>query len=200
MSLSILPVGFALILFIFRDYSENFQWQILLAQKVNASLAEYIYGPAVIKIFNHGSRFFQTFSNAVKENVNFSIGWWRQIAYWAQGPLGGGKKLSFVTISSGSFPKTTIPLWWSGQPSVWRGTPENHAWPGRLQQKCTKKEDKKSAPLGAVIGDIAGSIWVSKLWKEDGVSLDDWQMFFHRWSRNVDCCRKSNDGKRTIFF
>ncbi|WP_276696088.1 hypothetical protein [Blautia hydrogenotrophica] len=42
--------------------------------------------------------------------MNFSIGWWRQIAYWSQGSLGGGKKLSFVTISSGSFPKTTIPL------------------------------------------------------------------------------------------
>lgn len=85
LSLAILPLGFLLILVTFHNYDENFQKQIHLSKKVNASLVEYVNGLEVIKIFNHGSRSFEKFSDAVEENARFSIEWWNRITYWAAG-------------------------------------------------------------------------------------------------------------------
>lgn len=85
LSLAILPAGILLIMFAFKDYDKNFQTQISLAKKVNAALIEYMNGLEVIKIFNHGSRSFQKFSDTVEENASFSINWWKQITYWTAG-------------------------------------------------------------------------------------------------------------------
>lgn len=85
LSLAILPAGILLIMFAFKDYDRNFQTQISLAKKVNAALIEYMNGLEVIKIFNHGSRSFQKFSDTVEENASFSINWWKQITYWTAG-------------------------------------------------------------------------------------------------------------------
>lgn len=82
LALAILPLGCIFILFSFRDYDKNFQTQISLSKKVNSSLIEYINGLEVIKIFNHGSRSFQKFSDTVEENANFSVNWMYQISFW----------------------------------------------------------------------------------------------------------------------
>ena len=59
------------------------------------------------------------------------------------------------------------------------GNARESRWPGRLQQKCTKKEDKKSVLLGAVIGDIAGSRFEFRNYKKKtGYHLMTGKCFF----------------------
>ncbi|WP_329887445.1 ABC transporter ATP-binding protein [Pseudoramibacter faecis] len=57
------------------EYTINYKKSVLLGQKMNSALVEYIGGIEVIKAFNQGTSSYKKYSDAVRDNAQFYYDW-----------------------------------------------------------------------------------------------------------------------------
>lgn len=76
--LSLLPfiVGMSVMKSVMNEeYIKSYKESVLLGQKMNSALVEYIGGIEVIKAFNQGTSSYQKYSDAVSDNAQFYYDW-----------------------------------------------------------------------------------------------------------------------------
>ncbi|CAC9937044.1 MAG: ABC transporter ATP-binding protein [Intestinibacter bartlettii] len=58
-----------------KEYTKSYKESVLLGQKMNNALVEYIGGIEVIKAFNQGTSSYKKYSDAVRDNAQFYYDW-----------------------------------------------------------------------------------------------------------------------------
>ncbi|MDC7125268.1 MAG: ABC transporter ATP-binding protein [Spirochaetales bacterium] len=81
-SLITLPIGYACLMGMMKDYDKKFKIYIDAQKHVNSVSVEYINGIEVIKAFNQSASSYKKFTDAVKKNANYALDWMHDLQIW----------------------------------------------------------------------------------------------------------------------
>ena len=75
LSLVTLPIGFFCYMGMAKNYEERFSGLIKRVKKMNTTVVEYVNGIEVIKAFNQSANSYERYSDSVKDNADYAVGW-----------------------------------------------------------------------------------------------------------------------------
>lgn len=102
LSLVSIPVGYAFMMIIMKDYSTQYAGSVQVNQEMNESLVEYIQGIEVIKAFNQGQNSYARFRQKILNNASYFYQWMKS----CQMPMSLARAIAPTTLI------TVLPIGW----------------------------------------------------------------------------------------
>ena len=77
-----MPIGFAALSRMTRDYEPNFKKYYQAGKDASSAVVEYINGIEVIKAFNQSAKSYEKYTKAVTKKADFAIYWMSLVQFW----------------------------------------------------------------------------------------------------------------------